>query len=191
MNKKPTDIDPKTAFAEVFKRLAGIKGMTAWARTHRTLFYGLFAKLISQPLVQTNVNVNIDRGEEARMKLQDAFRRLIDARDKDTGVVTVDGLVIDGETQPPVPRLPTPDANESLVGVVDPRPATVGARPPPPDPAPPAALTPEQARERAMAPSYPQPVSGEPSTTQKYLDWAATRRDPGRIMDDSRHDDEL
>jgi hypothetical protein len=85
--KQPDPIDPKTAFAEVFKRLDGIKGMTSWAKTHRTLFYGLFAKLISQPLVQTNVNVKIaDRdGEEARRKLEDAFMRLIETRNMDDG----------------------------------------------------------------------------------------------------------
>ncbi len=99
MNKKPADpIDPRLAVAEVFKRLDGIMGMTSWAKTHRTLFYGLYAKLISQPLVQTNINVKFEDGEAARAKLQDAFMRLYDARDITT---------IDHDPQSPVPRLET------------------------------------------------------------------------------------
>jgi hypothetical protein len=90
---KPDPIDPKTAFAEVFKRTGGIAGMTSWAKTHRTLFYGLFAKLISQPLVQNNVAVNVNAdGEAARRQLETAFMRVIEARKHDGDpAVYVDG----------------------------------------------------------------------------------------------------
>src|SRR6476660_4972610 len=146
---KPDPIDPKTAFAEVFKRLDGIKGMTSWAKTHRTLFYGLFAKLISQPLVQNNVNVKIaDRdGEAARRELEATIMRMIEDRTSglEHGTLIHGGEVIYRDPQPPVP--------------------------PPPSSTPPVS-------------AVPTPVSNEPSTTQKFLDWSDAAAGWGRRRSD-------
>jgi hypothetical protein len=62
------------------------------------------------------------------------------------------------EPPPPrsTPRLVTPETTAEV------------KRPPPAD-----ALTPEQARQRAMAPASPTPLNhGEPSTTDKFLSWS-------------------
>src|ERR1700680_4715321 len=87
--------DPKAAFAKVFANLDGIKGMTAWGRTHRTLFYTLYSKLISQPAQQTNVNVNVHHtNEDPRKSLEQAFLRVIAAR-KAGGADPA--VIVDGE----------------------------------------------------------------------------------------------
>jgi hypothetical protein len=84
MNKKipKRDItDPRTLAIESLERLGGIEGFVSWGKTHRTLFYNLYAKLMAQPLVQHNVAVNvINDGEAARRKLEDAFLHLIESR---------------------------------------------------------------------------------------------------------------
>jgi hypothetical protein len=123
MTKPKTDIDPKAAVAEVFKRTGGIAGMTSWAKTHKTLFYNLYAKLISQPLVQNNVAVSVNAdGEAARRKLETALMRLIDARKASVGdpAVYINGerLRDDGVTIEQSPM---------LTHAADPRPATPDA----------------------------------------------------------------
>jgi hypothetical protein len=69
--------------------------MTAWGRTHRTLFYTLYSKLISQPAQQTNVNVNVHHtNEDPRKSLEQAFLRVIAAR-KAGGADPA--VIVDGE----------------------------------------------------------------------------------------------
>jgi hypothetical protein len=89
MNKKLADnFDPRVIAADFFRRLGGMEGMTKWGKVHRSLAYQLIAKLMSQPLVQQNVNIaNIthDDGEGARRKLEDAFMRLIESRKASVG----------------------------------------------------------------------------------------------------------
>ncbi|SHK94244.1 hypothetical protein [Bradyrhizobium lablabi] len=110
--KTPEPVDPKLAFLEVFKRTGGIAGMTTWAKTHRTLFYSLFGKLISQPLVQTNINNTIKVDEvQARAALAHAFHRIIDSRELDKGAVYVDGERVyeDGQAPVTIEHAPRPD----------------------------------------------------------------------------------
>jgi hypothetical protein len=120
---KPDITDPRTLAIESLKRLGGIEGFVSWAKTHRTLYYSLYAKLMAQPLVQNNVTVNVRDDGEARQKLQDAFYRIIDERQKgEEPAVYVDGerlrdpVYVGGERliehQPADPRLPTLDAVE-------------------------------------------------------------------------------
>jgi len=181
---KPDPIDPKTAFAEVFKRLDGIKGMTSWAKTHRTLFYGLFAKLISQPLVQNNVNVKIaDRdGEAARRELEATIMRMIEDRTSglEHGTVIHGGEVIYRDPQPPVPRPPLlgtrvvdhqPRVDAPVTA--DPRPQPAATTPPP------AADVSRPAADDTTPPSTPQPsqpINNKPNTTQLFYEWAGNSR---------------
>jgi hypothetical protein len=90
--KTPEPVDPKLAFIEVFKRTGGIAGMTSWAKTHRTLFYSLFGKLISQPLVQTNITatVKVESEDQLRASLEHALHRIIDARAGEQASVIID-----------------------------------------------------------------------------------------------------
>jgi hypothetical protein len=108
MNKKPLDIDPRTIAVEFFRKLGGMEGMTKWGKTHRSLAYQLIAKLMAQPLVQTNVNVAVvDRDDNAaRRKLEDAFLRLIDARKYegvDPAVYVNNERLIEGRIEPDAP----------------------------------------------------------------------------------------
>jgi len=96
-------------------------------------------KLLAQPLVQNNVNVNIDRdGEGARRKLEDAFMRLIEARkyeDVDPAVYINNERVIEHQPSAAVPRpvtdatRPATDATPSPTAV--PPSATAAPRPRP------------------------------------------------------------
>jgi hypothetical protein len=94
MNKKTAaDIDPRSIAVDFFRKLGGMEGMTKWGKTHRSLAYGLIAKLLAQPTVQTNVHVAVINEEATRAKLQDALLRQIEARKYDDvdPVVTVNG----------------------------------------------------------------------------------------------------
>jgi hypothetical protein len=98
---KPDITDPRTLAIESLKRLGGIEGFVSWAKSHRTLYYNLYAKLMAQPLVQNNNtinNVSIEAaGEDARRKLETAFIGLIEARKNSIGdpAVFVDGERLD------------------------------------------------------------------------------------------------
>jgi hypothetical protein len=121
MSRPPAtpDIDPRAIAAEFFRKLGGLEGMTKWGRTHRSLAYQLIAKLMAQPLVQTNIqfnNVKAD-GEAARRKLEDALLRVIESRKYENvdPAVFVNGerlepLTIDHKPLAVDPRLGTPDA---------------------------------------------------------------------------------
>jgi hypothetical protein len=75
--------EAKTAFALTFEGLGGLKGMIAWARTHRTIFYQAYAKLI--PLqVTSHATVTVEDNSTAAIdKLCDGLMRLRDAREAD------------------------------------------------------------------------------------------------------------
>jgi hypothetical protein len=158
MSRPPADIDPRALATDFFKRLGGMQGMVKWGRTHRSLAYGLIAKLLAQPATATfnKVTIKVNDDNAARRKLEDAFVRLIDAHGKETGAVYVDDELInpdyiEHQPQAAVPRPVTPDAP----------PATADPRPQPPAPAP---------RPPAAAPVNI--ATGEPSTTAKYLEWS-------------------
>ena len=119
-----------------------------------------------------NVSVKVETDEQTRAAFIDALDRLIGAQDD---LEEAQGVVIDNGPQPALPR---------VVRVPEPE-------PPPPRTVPRLVMehiapektdgavvsTPAQARERAMAPSFPPPINGgEPSTTEKYLDWAGRTR---------------
>ena len=182
-----TDDDPdvQKSILKAYKDAGGDAGFSRWCKKHQTTLYDYYVKLMPQR-VQSQVHITHVSDETARAKLYDQFIRIIDARQagsEDPAVyvngvrltddvpVTVDGVVVNDE--PAVPRLASPDVVAAQPA--NPRPPADVA--PPPAAAPPP-LTPAQARERAMQPSYPPPVSNEPSTTAKYLEWASTRRDP-------------
>jgi hypothetical protein len=188
-------IESKNAFALAFQGMGGIPKLIAWGRTHRTAFYQIYSKLI--PLqVAAQVDVKHDNGEAARAKLEDAFKRLIDAEREEraerlmaeaqTGIRMIDGVayrrieeapsnavVIEHAPQQPrvVEQEPPVRSVPRLVTLDDGAPNNVRKTA--------EVLTPAQARERAMAPSHPPRISDEPSTTEKYLEWARSgRRDP-------------
>jgi hypothetical protein len=168
MTKPKTDIDPRAIAADFFRKLGGMDGMTKWGKTHRSLAYQLIAKLLAQPLVQNSVTVNVKDDGEARAKLEDAFMRVIDARAisrHDPAVYVDDVRLVDGQLQQ-IEHQPAEPRPANVVDVdtsPDPRPAPVVAPPQPPT---------------VVAP--PQPIFNEPSTTARYLEWAAGRRDPWR-----------
>jgi hypothetical protein len=187
MNKRaPIDIDPRTIAMDLFRRLDGMAGMTKWGKTHRSLAYQLIAKLMAQPQVVTNVNVAnvaVD-GEAARRKLEDAFIRLIESQRASVGDPAV---YVDGE------RLIEHDPR---LATADPQPATDDSR----DVNPRVQYRREAAaRQREAADArrdaadaspkaeVAQPfniatesTAREPSTTELYLEWAASHRDPWR-----------
>jgi hypothetical protein len=166
--------EAKHAIAMAFEGMGGLRKFINWARTHPMVFYTqIYTKLIPMTLnANATVNVRVTADEE-RAAIRNAFMRVIDAQKREearpetpaanvvTGV-TYTRTTAAVEPEPPAPprstpHLVTPDAApQSPKGT----PATE-------------ALTPRAARERAMAPSYPPPISnGEPSTTEKYLNWA-------------------
>jgi hypothetical protein len=172
MNKKPADIDPRSIAVDFFRKLGGMEGMTKWGKTHRSLAYGLIAKLLAQPTVQTNVNVAVINEEVARAKLQDALLRQIEARRFDSvdPVVTVNGeRIIDGVSYTPASADPAPSTDATRPATPDPRSATADPRREPPDspPRPVQSFVPGQGAGAALDGS-----DDNRSTTQKYLDWS-------------------
>jgi hypothetical protein len=96
--KIPDPVDPKAVVTEVFRRTGGIKGMTAWSKSHKTLFYNLYSRLISQPPVVVDARtVNVNEAERAGLAqtLTDSLARIIKGRREDeerTGMVRIDGV---------------------------------------------------------------------------------------------------
>ena len=195
---KTADIDPRAIAADFFRKLGGMEGMTKWGKTHRSLAYQLIAKLMAQPLVQTNINVNnlnVD-GEAARRKLETAFMGLIEARKYKAGdpavyvnderiidhvPVTVDGVVIDNEPQAMVPRLGTRDG---ISHTVDPPPATDATRPattnknhaavdprPPPPAVPPRTVVQSFVAGQTAGVAIDQSTADKLNTTERFLLW--------------------
>jgi hypothetical protein len=161
MMTKPEPVDPKAAFIEVFNRVGGIAGMTSWARTHRTLFYSLFGKLISQPVVQTNISTTVKiNDDQLRATLTHAFARIVDARSGEQASVVIDAR-----------------ANRNVVG--KPQPQTIDGSPPSPAPSPaPDNIVPLRSVTR-VGPSVPGLDAGVAldgaddglSTTERFLLW--------------------
>lgn len=179
--KTPDPVDPKLAFLEVFKRTGGIAGMTTWARTHRTVFYSLFGKLISQPVVQTNINNTVKFDEvQARAALAHAFHRIIDAKGKDTGAVYVDGERVYEDGQAPVTIEHAPQTIDG--SPPSPAFAKATADKPAPDPAQQSAAS-QPDNVVTLKPFHPaarppQAAPREPTSTELFYEWSASRRDP-------------
>jgi hypothetical protein len=103
--------------AKAFEKSGGLPALVKWIKEsarNRAAFYSWYIpSRLRQPLVQNNVNVNIDRdGEGARRKLEDAFMRLIEARkyeDVDPAVYINNERVIEHQPSAAVPRPATPD----------------------------------------------------------------------------------
>jgi hypothetical protein len=139
--KSPEPVDPKAAVTEVFKRLGGIQAMTAWGRTHKTLFYSLYCKLFNAPAVQANVNVRVESdATAAQLALENALTRMIAARKSEHGAVFVDGeRVSDGTDTAATARAGAvviehePRAVERVINsqAADGRPHTADGRPQP------------------------------------------------------------
>jgi hypothetical protein len=93
---KPIDrADPKAIFAKAFVDIGDIPAVTAWARTHKTAFYTLYSKLISQPSPAVQVNVNNTNvqieADKTSAALEHALNRIIAARQTgDGGAVIID-----------------------------------------------------------------------------------------------------
>jgi hypothetical protein len=185
---KPDITDPRTLAIESLKRLGGIEGFVSWAKSHRTLYYNLYAKLMAQPQVVNNVNVaNIAvEDQSARRKLEDAFLRLIEARRESIGDPAVyvggerlrepqyvDGRLIEHQ---PATADPTPDSKfENLKSPNQGPTFSPGG----------VATTPAEttlAGGKNKISNYPNPLSGgfavaldglddNLSTTQRFLNW--------------------
>jgi hypothetical protein len=72
----------------VFNKVGGIPALVKWIKEssrNRAAFYSQYISRWRQPMVQNNVNVTVDRGEEARAHLETAFYRIIDARKTSIG----------------------------------------------------------------------------------------------------------
>jgi hypothetical protein len=200
---KPDITDPRTLAIESLKRLGGIEGFVNWGKTHRTLYYNLYAKLMAQPVV-TNFttiknNVNID-GEAARRQLETAFLSAIQAR---KASVCDPAVFIDGErliehrpaTGDPPPLDDVETSRDGISHTRDGRPVTDDPRPATDDSGEDnprlayrreAAARQREAADARRAALGPAPsavvtpsqvnIAAEPSTTAKYLEWSASRR---------------
>ncbi|SHL15003.1 hypothetical protein SAMN05444321_1916 [Bradyrhizobium lablabi] len=188
MTKKLPDLtDMREIAIEVQKRIGGIAEMVKWAKSHRTLWYQLYPKLLAQP-PQTNVQVNIANvnGEQARKSLQDAFMRVIASQKASVGdpAVYVDGQrVIDGkiiDNEPPSPAA-SHDARDPAL-----RDSAQQSAAPHDSKAAPAtqpATQPDNVVNIDRKPFHPaarppQAAPREPTSTELYLEWSASRRDP-------------
>jgi hypothetical protein len=131
---KTDDIDPRAIAAGLWRDLGGKTGIAKWGKSHRSLAYQLISKLMAQPLVQNNVNVRVDHvnEEQAKRHLEDAFLRIIAARQASVGdpAVYVDGERLTDahnyiEHDPrPATDASTPEAAEPRPAIDEPRPAT-------------------------------------------------------------------
>jgi hypothetical protein len=152
-----TDIDPRAIAADFFRRLGGMDGMTKWGRTHRSLAYQLIAKLMAQPATTTfnKVTIKVQDGEAARRKLEDAFIRLIESRERgdEYGTVIVNGEVIYRDPQP----------QAAIAAPVDPPLSTAGARRGTPDPA---AATRDESESSKSPQKGPLSTQGSVATSQ-------------------------
>jgi hypothetical protein len=74
--------EARDALATAFEGVGGMSKFIAWAKTHRSAFYSMYVKLLPMQ-VQTKVDVTHRDSEEARHKLEDAFKRLIASRRED------------------------------------------------------------------------------------------------------------
>jgi hypothetical protein len=168
---KPDLIEPKLAFAEVFNRVGGIKAMTLWAKTHRTLFYSLYSKLTNQPVVQTNITatVKVESEDQLRATLEHALHRIVDARAGEQASVIIDAR-----------------ANRNAVG--EPQPQTIDGSPPSPAAAQcaPDNVVPLRSVTRSVGPSVPGLYAGVAldsaddglSTTERFILWNGHGRPP-------------
>src|SRR5437763_2558140 len=98
---KPDITDPRTLAVESLKRLGGIEGFVKWGKSHRTLYYALYAKLMAQPATTTfnnnKVTIKVEDGNDAKRRLETAYLNIINAR-RISGAdpaVFVDGARID------------------------------------------------------------------------------------------------
>jgi hypothetical protein len=173
---------------KAFEKIGGLPSLVKWIKEsarNRSAFYSWYIpSRLRQPLVQTNVNVNVINEEVVRAKLQDALLRQIEARRFDSvdPVVTVNGeRIIDHQVLGADPRLEmgervsdTPLSSSSVTAnespsADEPRPVTTDTRSQPPD-----------ARPRPVQFSVPGQGAGAAldgsddnrSTTQKFLDWS-------------------
>jgi hypothetical protein len=183
MNKPPAktaDIDPRAIAADFFRKLGGMEGMTKWGKTHRSLAYQLIAKLMAQPLVQTN-NVNVaiaDRdGESARRKLEEFMMRQVDARGLETGAVYVNDEQVNPHyiEHQPLAADARPPLREAFSDTPQPATADISNQRMEHRREAEAADRQREAADPAPQPTVAAPVNiatGEPSTTAKYLEWS-------------------
>jgi hypothetical protein len=78
----PIPTEAKHAFKLAFDGIGGTPKLVAWARTHRTLFYTLYAKLVSQPS-PTQVNVSVGSVAGAREELSELLFRRSHAQERE------------------------------------------------------------------------------------------------------------
>jgi hypothetical protein len=78
-------IEAKQAFKLAFEGIGGVPKLITWARSHRTLFYQAYAKLLAHqtPAALTQVNVNLHDRDDAASALRDAFARVLATRAKE------------------------------------------------------------------------------------------------------------
>jgi hypothetical protein len=163
--KIPEPTDPKKIFIEVFKKTGGLDGMVTWSRTHRTLFYSLFGKMINQPVVQVDLNNNVKVDEvQLRASLEHAFHRLIEAQKASVGdpaAYVNNERVIDHEPQSAAPSSPAAEQPSAA-------PDSIAAN-----------AVPLRSVARSSGPSVPGLYAGVAldaaddglSTTEKFLRW--------------------
>jgi hypothetical protein len=183
---------------EVFARMDGVEGMLRWSRNHRTQFYALFVKS-APPQAAGSINAITVDPEAARLALENALMRIVDARKYPISVASVEGELLpemiehaprvieheslprNGEPQSPAaatsPKGEVAGDGGAIERVIDTEPAA--RRAPPPAAAhvvPPRAeaLTPAEARARAMEP-LPQPSQSTQQSTQSstasFIEW--------------------
>jgi hypothetical protein len=191
-------MEARAAFRLAFMGIGGVPKLIAWAKTHRTLFYQTYAKLIPLQIAgEVTAKVEVD---VAGVALEKILTRLIAQRraEEAAAVVTVDvtpdypdrAMLASPSSEP----VASPPAEQQLQQ--PPAPSTPALAVDNTKRAEPAPLTREQleerrelalkqARERAMQPSFPTPVSTEPTSTQLYYEhgcgdgfWANL---PGRL----------
>lgn len=186
--------------AKIFEGVGGIEAAIKWAKNNRAVFYTqLYAKLIPMTIGgQINASVESDAATAA-LALEGALMRVIASRKDEAAAV-----VIEHEPRAKE-RVINPQAADGRPQTAGRRPQTIDGRPqsptakpaaapravervinPEPAAAAPAsadnvvtprleALTPEQAKQRAMAP-LPQPTRNEPSATELFYEYHGTRR---------------
>lgn len=158
--------EARVAFQLAFQGMGGVKALTTWGRTHRTLYYQMYAKLI--PLIlQADVETTVKfDAEEARAALSAALMRVIEIRKTaEAPPGTAAGNLVTDATYT------RRDA--------EPEPAVTPSQPPAPAPQSANNIVPLHKPPVATEPPSVAPISTEPTTTQKFLDRNGS--DSGRI----------
>jgi hypothetical protein len=176
-SKKPKVKPPVHEPAEMamaFAGAGGVPALIAWAKTNertRTAFYTLYAKTIPMA-VMGEVHATVEGGDAAAA-LERALLNILDARRRQDEAA---GVVIDAQANPGVVdnvtytrstnAVPADDGNVVRLHAAEPAEAR------PAEPVTAEVLTPEQARQRAMAP-LPRTPSNELSTTEKFYEYSS------------------